>query len=144
MLLLSTLLLSCSKKDDATPASTTGTCSYQLDGRTVSGYARVTTANLTTGSSTTNLLYFLLSDTQQHQTNSQEVQLTFQKDSSQPTSAYLLTQITYNNSTQPAVIYANNVTTLKETSTGVFAGTFSGTATSGSKITAGTFADARL
>ena len=99
------------------------------------------------GSQVTNILYINISDTPQLQSNTQTVLLTFQKQPGQPNTAYQLYTIAYSkDGTLQPINYANNVTTLKETSSGVFSGTFSGTSTSptGHTISEGVFTDAHL
>jgi hypothetical protein len=146
LLLLSTL--GCSKKDDpATPA--VGTGSYKVRGRLVTGQARAALQTLAPGQQT-QVLYIYLSDTPTYQPTTQTVLLTFEKPVGQSTTAYQLTAMTYSPDGTPnadVVRYANDVTTISETSTGVFSGTFSGNSTSpytGSTLSEGVFTDARL
>jgi hypothetical protein len=145
-LLLSTL--GCSKKDDPA-APVVGTSSYKVSGRLVSGQARATLQPLGPGQQT-QVLYISLSDTPTFQPTTQTVLLTFEKPVGQANAAYQLTDMTYSpNGTSNAdmVRYANDVTTIRETSTGVFSGTFSGKSTSpytGTTLSEGMFTDARL
>jgi hypothetical protein len=146
LLLLSTL--GCSKKDDpATP--TIGTSSYKVSGRLVTGQARATLQPLG-ASQQTQVLYISLSDTPTYQPTTQTVLLTFEKPVGQSSAAYQLTAMPYSPNGTPSadiVRYANDVTTIRETSTGVFSGTFSGNSTSpytGSTLSEGVFTDARL
>lgn len=150
-LVATTLLLStlgCSKKDDpATPA--VGTGSYKVSNRLVTGQSRAALQPVAAGQQT-QVLYIYLSDTPTFQATTQTVLLTFEKPIGQSSTAYQLTAMTYSPdgiSNATMVTYANDVTTIRETSTGVFSGTFSGKSTSpytGSTLSEGVFTDARL
>jgi hypothetical protein len=146
LLLLSTL--GCSKKEDpATPV--VGMGSYKVRGRLVTGQARAALQALAPGQQT-QVLYIYLSDTPTYQPTTQTVLLTFEKPVSQSSAAYQLTDMTYspnNTNNLDMVRYANDVTTISETSAGVFSGTFSSNSASpytSSTLSEGVFTDARL
>jgi hypothetical protein len=141
--------LGCAKKDDPAATSSLGTGSYQISGRLVAGQARAY-LQATTGGQKTTVLYITLSDTPTLQSTTQSVLLTFEKPTDQPSTAYQLTAMTYspnNTNNLEMVTYANNVTTIQETSAGVFSGTFSGnsvTPYTGSVLSEGVFTAAHL
>jgi hypothetical protein len=140
--------ISCAKKED-TPTPVRGTGSYKVSGRPVSG---ISMAHVSTDATQkTDRLSIVLSDTPVSQSNTQTVLLVFEKPTTQPNTAYQLTELSYtpdNTNNFNKVNYtANVVTTLQETSPGVFSGTFSGTSTSSvatPTLSEGLFTDARL
>ncbi|GAB3638255.1 hypothetical protein GCM10027422_38450 [Hymenobacter arcticus] len=148
LLLVSTL--GCSKKNDPAATPAIGTGSYKISGRLVSGQSRAYVQATATGQKT-NVLYISLSDTPTLQNNTQTVLLTFEKPVGQPSTAYQLTAMVYapnNTNSFDAVSFNNQVTTIQETSTGVFSGTFSGNSSTapatGVTLTEGVFTGARL
>jgi len=146
MLLCSTL--SCTKKED-TPTPVRGTGSYKVSGRPVSG---ISMAHVSTDTALkTDMLFIILSDTPVSQDNTQTVSLVFEKPTSQASTAYQLTEMSYkpnNTDNFNKVNYTANVAaTIQETSPGVFSGTFSGTSTSSVStpmLSEGIFTNARL
>ncbi len=144
-LLFSTL--SCAKKED-TPAPVRGTGSYKVSGRPVSGISMAYVS--TNAAQKTDRLSIVLSDTPTYQSTTQTVYLIFEKPTTQPATAYLLTEMSYtpdNTNNFNKVDYSINLSTLRETSPGVFSGTFSGTSTSSvttPTLSEGVFTDARL
>jgi len=150
-LLAATLLastLSCTKKDAEAPTPLRGTGSYKVGGRPVSGISLAFVYTNTTQK--TDRLSIVLSDTPVYQSNTQTVFLIFEKPTDRPSTAYQLTEMSYtpdNTNNFNKVSFTNDVTTLQETSPGVFSGTFSGTSTSSGiayTLSEGIFTDARL
>lgn len=132
LLFANTLLLGtsgCSKKqeDMPAPAPAPNTGSYVRDGVTVTCKANAALYSRSTVSQTIDVLNINLTDTSQPPSVGPIVVLLFEKPSSQPSSAYQLVDIGYV-SPSLGVSYNNQVTTIQETGSKVFSGTFSGTA----------------
>jgi hypothetical protein len=145
-LLFSTL--SCAKKEEDAPTPVRGTSSYKLTGRLVKGISLAFVFPDATQKK--DRLSIVLSDTPTSQSNTQTVYLVFEKPTTQPSTAYQLVEMSYapdNTSSYNRVNFANDVTTLQETSPGVFSGTFSGTSIASPVsyiLSEGVFTDARL
>ncbi len=150
-LVATTLLLStlgCAKKDDATPASTSNTGSYKLNGRTVNCQARTYFKSYASnsGGPGTDVLSVILTTNPQPAAGKEEFAINFEKASTQPTTAYRPTTIHLVDSDYPQGLpMRNDLTTLSTTSSSV-SGTFAatGTNTPGTSITAGVFTDVSL
>jgi hypothetical protein len=147
LLLVSTL--GCSKKDDPAATPAIGTGSYKVTGNAISGQARAfLSANV--NSTKVDVLSISITDTPTLQSTTRTVNVFFQKPTGQSSTAYQLTEIVYYpNNTNPLdmLTFANSTATIKETSTGVFSGTFSGSSTkptAGIILSEGVFTDARL
>ena len=147
-LLLSTL--GCAKKDDPTPApaSTGNIGSYKLNGRVVNCQARTYFKSYpnTSGGSGIDVLSIILLTTPQPAAGKEEFDISFEKTSTQPNTAYHATIIYLFNSDHPqGLAMSNDRSTLTTTSSSV-SGTFAstGTDTPSTSITAGVFTDVSL
>ncbi|MDO7847415.1 hypothetical protein Q5H92_13680 [Hymenobacter sp. M29] len=116
-LLLSTM--GCSKKND--PESTANTASYVSDGRRVSCTA---TADLYTNAGT-DYLTLDLTTAPQLTAGKETLRLLYVKSTSDPASAYELTQLQQFDSGAIIILYAADAYTLTPNSDGTFSGTFS-------------------
>jgi len=148
--LAATLLLStlgCSKKEDATPATTWGNGNYKLDGISRNCTVKATLTNFASNGNRPAYDYLQLFLPTENATSQEYLLLEFNKLASQPATAYTLVTMAYfPTGTGTGTLYDNDVTTLAATSNGSFSGTFSGkitTTTSGTTtthtITNGTF-----
>jgi hypothetical protein len=150
-LLFSTL--GCSNKDDPARTTTGGTGSYAYDSTLVSCQANASliSGTITSGSQTGkqhDYFQVVLQPTPPLPT-SESVRIEYAKPIGQPNTAYRLSAIAYftDNTLTTVKLHSNNSAgTLTETSSGVFAGTFSGTDFSnpGHVISAGTFTNVQL
>ncbi|MGI4873415.1 MAG: hypothetical protein ACRYFX_19830 [Janthinobacterium lividum] len=144
--LLLSLLLGCSKKDDATPAPAASMASYTLSGvtRTCQATAKTSVAPVTPAYDE---LVLNLVTTPEPASGKEYVVIYFNKAVGEPVSKYQCAGIDYfsKNSTVHAR-YDGGATSVTQTSSGGFSGTFTGNLvstipTSGSSITAGAFTD---
>jgi hypothetical protein len=138
--------LGCSKKDTPAPTPTLGTGSYKVTRDAISGQVRAFLSTNVNGTKV-DVLNLAFSDTPTLQNNTRRLDLSFEKPTGQPSTAYQLTEMLYYpNNTNPldVLTFKNNVATIKETSPGVFSGTFSGTTASSIVLSEGVFTDARL
>ncbi|MGI4873869.1 MAG: hypothetical protein ACRYFX_22130 [Janthinobacterium lividum] len=142
--------LGCAKKDDATPAPAAGMARYKLDGVTRTCQASyITPAN--TGIPGLDLLNLTLVTTPEPVGGKEYAVLYFTKATGRPVREYQMAATTYfSPGSKISTAYYSNATSITQTDTGSYSGTFDGsfvsTATtpgSNSNITEGAFTEVR-
>jgi hypothetical protein len=146
--------MSCTKADDQPAVTTPNVGSYRFEGRLVSCQASATTSssysvhpvspdslNYFVSDDSTKIVSISLNATSEGKANPPALLLSYERPGGQPGAAYHLAIVTYlsGNNTEPAVFPDHIAGTLRETSTGLFEGTFTNTKPGSSQLSEGSF-----
>lgn len=116
----------CTKKNDASPM--TGTGSYKLDGVAHSCTTQATVSTLPIQGVSTNMLVVVLATTPQPANGSETLTVRYFKPADQLTSAYVMGDayfVNHNNPLEANTVFLRETSTIAQTSFGNLSGTFS-------------------
>jgi hypothetical protein len=153
------LSMSCTKADDQPAVTTPNVGSYRFKGRLVSCQASATTSssysvhpvssdslNYLVSDDSTKIVSINLHATSEGKANPPALLLDYERPGGQPSAAYHLAIVTYlpGSDTEPVASLDHIAGTLRETTTGLFEGTFSNTKPGSSPLSEGSFSNVHV